>query len=50
MTNLEQLENHPNADIQQQAQEIMDTYFGNDAEDIYDDWMWHGLSDIETDL
>ena len=34
---LEQLENHPNGDIQQQAQEIIDTYFGDAvAEDDID--------------
>lgn len=30
---LELLENHPNEDIHQQAQEIIDTYFGDAVED-----------------
>ncbi|KAK7487913.1 hypothetical protein BaRGS_00020814 [Batillaria attramentaria] len=31
--NLEQLHNHPNTDIQAQAQEIIDTYYGPEEED-----------------
>jgi hypothetical protein len=35
--NLEQLEHHPNSDIQQQAQEIVDNYFGEEeCEDDFD--------------
>ncbi|XP_076434701.1 uncharacterized protein LOC143274696 [Babylonia areolata] len=37
LSNLEQLQHHANSDIQSQAQELADTYFGDEAGDEYDD-------------
>ncbi|PVD31408.1 hypothetical protein C0Q70_06820 [Pomacea canaliculata] len=37
LSHLEQLQNHPNSQIQEEAEEIIDTYFGKDySEEVYD--------------